>query len=72
VAQAKTAKGATDTSQIEKQLQSVKQLGQQLQAAIKSLTKQQSQGATGGGATGGGATGGGAGNPLNGLGTGGL
>jgi hypothetical protein len=72
-AQAKTAKGAADAATIDKQLQSVQQLGQQLQAAIKSLTKQQSQAATGGGATGGGATGGGgAGNPLSGLGTGGL
>jgi len=72
-AQAKAQKGA-DAATIDKQLQSVKQLGQQLQAAIKQLSKQQSQtqGATGGGATGGGATGGGAGNPLNGLGTGGL
>jgi len=72
-AQAKAQKGA-DPATIDNQLQSVKQLGQQLQAAIKQLSKQQSQtqGATGGGATGGGATGGGAGNPLNGLGTGGL
>jgi hypothetical protein len=72
-AQAKTAKGAADAATLDKQLQSVKQLGQQLQAAIKQLTKQQAQtqGATGGGATGGGATGG-SGNPLNGLGTGGL
>jgi hypothetical protein len=68
-AQAKAVKGA-DTSTIDSQLKQVQQLGQQLQAAIKQITKQQqTQGATGGGATGG-ATGGG--NPLNGLGTGGL
>ena len=73
-AQAKAVKGA-DAATIDQQLQSIKQLGQQLQTAIKQLTKQQqSQGATGG-ATGGGASGGGTAggaNPLNGLGTGGL
>jgi hypothetical protein len=66
-AQAKQAKGA-DASTIDSQLTSVQQLGQQLQTAIKQLTKQQqqTQGATGapGGATGGG-------NPLGGLGLGG-
>jgi hypothetical protein len=69
-AQAKAIKGA-DASTIDSQLKQVQQLGQQLQAAIKQINKQQqqTQGATGGGATGG-ATGGG--NPLNGLGTGGL
>jgi hypothetical protein len=70
-AQAKATKGA-DAATIDKQLQSIKSLGQQLQTAIKQLTKQQqAQGgaAGGGGASGGGATGG---NPLNGLGTGGL
>jgi hypothetical protein len=68
-AQAKAVKGA-DASTIDSQLKQVQQLGQQLQAAIKQITKQQqTQGGTGGGATGG-ATGGG--NPLNGLGTGGL
>ena len=68
-AQAKAVKGA-DASTIDSQLAQVKQLGQQLQTAIKQLSKQQqqTQGATGGGATGG--TGGA--NPLNGLGTGGL
>jgi hypothetical protein len=68
-AQAKAVKGA-DPATIDQQLTSVKQLGQQIQAAIKRITAQQqkSQGATGAGA--GGATGG-AGNPLNGLGTGG-
>jgi hypothetical protein len=72
-ANAKTAKGA-NPSQVDSQIKQFKQLGQQLQAAIKQLTKQQQAtggGATGGGATAGGATGGGA-NPLNGLGTGGL
>lgn len=74
-AQAKAVKGA-DAATIDQQLQSIKQLGQQLQTAIKQLTKQQqqqSQGATGGatgGASGGGTAGGA--NPLNGLGTGGL
>ncbi len=65
-AQAKQAKGA-NPSTIDSQLKQIQQLGQQLQTAIKQLTKQQqqTQGATGGGATGGG-------NPLNGLGTGGL
>ena len=70
-AKAKTAKGAQPSAT--SQLNQFKQLGQQLQSAIKQLTKQQqSQGAGGatGGATGGGTTGGG--NPLNGLGTGGL
>jgi hypothetical protein len=68
LAKAKQQKGA-DTSTIDTQLKQIQQLGQQLQAAIKQLTNQQSQSA-GGGATGGGATGGG-GNPLSGLGTGG-
>jgi hypothetical protein len=70
-AQAKTAKGG-NPSAVASQLSQFKQLGQQLQAAIKQLTKQQqTQGA--GGATGGGATGGATGaNPLSGLGTGGL
>jgi hypothetical protein len=66
-AQAKAAKGA-DAATIDKQLQSIKSLGQQLQTAIKQLTKQQH---AQGGAAGGGAAGGGN-NPLNGLGTGGL
>jgi hypothetical protein len=70
-AQAKTAKGAQPSAT--SQLNQFKQLGHQLQAAIKQLTKQQ-QSQAGGGATGGatgGGTSGGA-NPLNGLGTGGL
>jgi hypothetical protein len=75
VAKAKQASGA-NSSTIDSQLKPIQQLGQQLQTAIKQLTKQQqTQSATGGGATGGGATGGGAtggSNPLNGLGTGGL
>jgi hypothetical protein len=73
LAKAKGAKGA-DAQTLDTQFKQIEQLGQQLQAAIKQLNKQQqTQGATGGGATGGGATGGGApgGNPLSGLGTGG-
>ena len=74
VASAKQQKGA-NAQTIDQQIKPLQQLGQQLQSAIKQLTKQQqTQGATGGGATGGatggGATGGG-GNPLNGLGLGG-
>ena len=72
VAQAKSAKGGSSSS-ASSQLNQFKQLGQQLQAAIKQLTKQQQSQSTGGatgGATGGGTSGGG--NPLNGLGTGGL
>jgi hypothetical protein len=71
VAKAKQARGANPTT-LDTQLKPIQRLGQQLQAAIKQLTKQQqqTQGATGGGASGAGATGGG--NPLNGLGTGGL
>ena len=70
LAQAKQQKGA-DPSTLDSQLKQIQQLGQQLQTAIQQLTKQQqkSQGATGG-ATGG-APGAG-GNPLSGLGTGGL
>jgi hypothetical protein len=70
VAQAKQQKGS-DASTLDSQLKPIQQLGQQLQTAIQQLTKQQqkSQGATGGaGAT----PGGGAGNPLSGLGAGGL
>jgi hypothetical protein len=65
-AKAKATKGA-QPSAIDQQLKPIQQLGQQLQAAIKELTKQQqkTQGATGGGATGGG------GNPLGGVGSGG-
>jgi hypothetical protein len=71
-AQAKQQNGA-DPQTIDSQLKQIQSLGQQLQAAIKQLTKaQQTQGggAAGGGASGGGATGGS--NPLSGLGTGGL
>lgn len=64
VAQAKAVKGA-DAATIDNQLKSIQSLGQQLQTAIKQLTKQQQK--TQGGP--GGATGGG--NPLGGLGTGG-
>jgi hypothetical protein len=73
VAKAKQQQGA-NAQTIDQQMKPIQQLGQQLQAAIKQLQKQQqTQGAAGGGATGGGATGGAGGaNPLNGLGTGGL
>jgi hypothetical protein len=68
-AQAKGAKGADPTT-IDSQLKQIKQLGQQLQTAIKQLTKQQQSQGAGGAPGAGGATGGG-GNPLNGLGLGG-
>jgi hypothetical protein len=70
VATAKQQKGA-DPSTLDTQLKSIQQLGQQLQTAIQQLTKQQqkSQGGAGAGA---GAAPGGGGNPLSGLGTGGL
>jgi hypothetical protein len=67
--QAKAAKGA-DAATIDKQLASIKQLGQQLQTGIKQLAKQQQKTQGAGAAPGGGATGGA--NPLNSLGTGGL
>jgi hypothetical protein len=69
LASAKGAKGA-DAQTLDSQFKQIQQLGQQLQAAVKQLNKQQqqTQGATGGGAAGGGAAGG---NPLSGLGTGG-
>ena len=68
-AQATSVKGA-DAATIDQQRKSIKDLGQQLQTAIKQLTKQQqAQQGAGAGAPGGGATGGG--NPLNGLGLGG-
>lgn len=70
VAQAKQGTKGSDAANIDTQLNPVKQLGQQLQAAIQQLTKQQqkSQGGAPGGA-------GAGGNPLGGLGgvgTGGL
>lgn len=67
VAKAKQGKGS-DASTIDQQFSSIKQLGQQLQTAIQQLTKQQqkSQGGAPGAAPAGG------GNPLSGLGTGGL
>ena len=58
---------ASDASTLDQQLSSIKQLGQQLQTAIQQLTKQQQ---SQGGAPGAGGAGGG--NPLSGLGTGGL
>ena len=69
VAKAKQGTKGTDASTIDQQFTQIKQLGQQLQGAIKQLTKQQQQ--TQGGAPGAGA-GAGGGNPLSGLGTGGL
>ncbi len=65
VAKAKGAKGA-NPSAIDSQLNQIQQLGQQLQAAIKQLTKQQQQ-TQGAGGTGGATDGG---NPLGGLGGG--
>ncbi len=68
-----TAKGkgkGSDASTLESQLNPIKQLGQQLQDAIKKLTKQQQQ--SQGGAPGAGGASGTGGNPLSGLGTGGL
>ena len=67
VAKAKQGKGS-DASTLDQQFSSIKQLGQQLQTAIQQLTKQQQK--SQGGAPG--AAGAGGGNPLNGLGTGGL
>ena len=66
VAKAKQGKGS-DASTLDQQFTSIKQLGQQLQTAIQQLTKQQQ---SQGGAPGAGGAGGG--NPLSGLGTGGL
>jgi hypothetical protein len=68
VAQAKQGAKESDASTIDTQLNPIKQLGQQLQTAIQQLTKQQ-QKSQGGGAPGAGA---GGGNPLSGLGVGGL
>ena len=63
VAQAKQKGGGAQASQVETQLKPIQQLGQQLQAAITQLTKQQQQQAQAGAGTS--ATGGG--NPLGGL-----
>jgi hypothetical protein len=70
VAKAKQGKGS-DASTLDQQFTSIKQLGQQLQTAIQQLTKQQQKSQGGAGAGAGSAPGGG-GNPLSGLGTGGL
>jgi hypothetical protein len=67
VAKAKQGKGS-DASTLDQQFSSIKQLGQQLQTAIQQLTTQQQK--SQGGAPGAGGAGGG--NPLSGLGTGGL
>lgn len=68
LAKAKQDAKGTDASTIDQQFSSIKQLGQQLQTAIQQLTKQQQK--SQGGAPGVGGAGGG--NPLSGLGTGGL
>jgi hypothetical protein len=69
LANAKQQKGA-DASTLASQLKSVQQLGQQLQTAIQQLTKAQQKSQGQGAAPGAGPSGGG--NPLSGLGTGGL
>jgi hypothetical protein len=66
VAQAKSKVKGDQATQIDTQLKPIKQLGQQLQAAIKQLTKQQQQ--TQGGTPGAGGSGS---NPLGGVGSGG-
>ena len=69
VAKAKQGAKGSDASTIDQQFSQIKQLGQQLQAAIKQLTKQQQQSQGGTPGAGGGS------NPLGGLGgvgTGGL
>jgi hypothetical protein len=70
-AQAKQGAKGSEASTVDTQLKPIQQLGQQLQAAIKQLTKQQqkTQGAPGGGNPLGGVSGGGG---LGGVGTGGL
>jgi hypothetical protein len=71
-AQAKQKAGKSNASQVDSQLNPAKQLGGQLQNAVKQLQKQQQQqagGATGGGNPLGGLSGGGG---LGGVGTGGL
>jgi hypothetical protein len=67
LATAKQKAKGSDASTLDSQFTSIKQLGQQLQTAIQQLTKQQQkpQGGAPGAGTGGG-------NPLSGLGTGGL
>jgi hypothetical protein len=69
LAKAKQQKGA-DAATLDSQLKSVQQLGQQLQTAIKQITKAQQKSQGQGAAPGAGPSGGG--NPLSGLGTGGL
>jgi hypothetical protein len=68
LAKAKQAKDA-DPQTLDTQFKSIQQLGQQLQTAITQLTKQQQ---TSQGAAPGAGAGGAGGNPLSGLGTGGL
>ncbi|HSD23289.1 MAG TPA: hypothetical protein VLB79_03085 [Solirubrobacterales bacterium] len=72
VARAKQEAKGSQASTLQNQLKPIQQLGQQLQAAIKQLTKQQQKSQAGAGAGNPlGGTGGG-GNPLGGIGTGGL
>jgi hypothetical protein len=68
LAKAKQQKGA-DPATLDSQLKSIQQLGQQLQTAIKQITKAQQKSQGQGAAPGAGSSGG---NPLSGLGTGGL
>jgi hypothetical protein len=72
VAKAKQGAKGSQASTLENQLKPIQQLGQQLQTAVTQLTKQQqkSQSGAGAGSVPGGA--GGGGNPLGGIGTGGL
>jgi hypothetical protein len=70
LATAKQKSKGSDAANLDSQFKSIKQLGQQLQTAIQQLTKQQQKSQGAGGAPGAPPTGGG--NPLSGLGTGGL
>jgi len=71
VAQAKQSGKGDQASTLETQLKPIQQLGAQLQAAIKQLTKQQQKSQGGSGANPLGGAGGGS-TPLGGIGTGGL
>jgi hypothetical protein len=69
LATAKQKAKGSDASTLDSQFSTIKQLGQQLQTAIQQLTKQQT---SQGGTPGAGAAPSAGGNPLSGLGTGGL
>jgi hypothetical protein len=69
LAQAKQKSKGSDAATLDSQFKSIQQLGQQLQTAIEQLNKQQQKQSQGGAP---GASGTGGGNPLSGLGTGGL